>query len=342
MANEMLAIAYDSVDSDKAERLRSCASSLTFRRYDDGSLKLDSMNSCRVRLCPMCAWRRSLRNFYNNLAIARYLDAQPHGGAWLALTLTVKSVDGENLSKTLDILFYSFNKLFKQRQVIALSRGFYRGLEVTHDCDEYITKESYTLRKRWLDSLGLDVGDKNPTFDMYHPHFHVLVHVNKSYFSDRRLYMSTSAWADAWRQALGVDYTPSVKVQRVKSFGSSGIAGSVAEISKYSVKDADYICADDWDLTVETVRVLDQALANRRLIAYGGDCRDAKKALALADADTGDLVAVSDEGDTDEGRAYTLEMYFWHTGFNQYSKTAPKLDHGNSKAAKELEKKGDL
>lgn len=331
MANEMLSIAYDSVDRAKADRLRACASSLTFRRYDDGSMKLDSMNSCRVRLCPMCAWRRSLRNFYNNLAIARYLDSQPHGGAWLALTLTVKSVSGSELSPELDRLFYAFKKLFLQKRVKSLVKGFYRGLEVTHDCDEYITCASYQRRKKWLDEQGLKVGDKNPTFDLYHPHFHVLIHVNASYFSDSRYYMSTAAWAEAWRQALGVDYTPSVKIQRVKNFGSSGIAGSVAEISKYSVKDSDYICADDWDLTVDTVRVLDQALANRRLIAYGGDCRDAKKVLALADADTGDLVAVSDESDIDEGRAYTLEMYFWHTGFNQYSK-----------AAKEFYKNGDL
>lgn len=320
MANEMLSIAYDSVDKSKADRLRACASSLTFRRYDDGSMKLDSMNSCRVRLCPMCAWRRSLRNFYNNLAVARYLDAQPQGGAWLALTLTVKSVDGESLSKSLDMLFYAFKKLFLQKRVKPLVKGFYRGLEVTHDCEEYISRASYQRRKKWLDEQGLSVGDKNPTFDLYHPHFHVLIHVSKSYFSDSRLYMSTAAWAEAWRQALGVDYTPSVKVQRVKSFGAGGTAGAVAEISKYSVKDADYICPTDWDLTVDTVRVLDQALANRRLIAYGGDCRDAKKALALADADTGDLVAVSDDGGTDEGRAYTLETYFWRTGYSQYVK----------------------
>lgn len=320
MANEMLSIAYEVVDPAKAARLRECASVLTFRRYDDNTLKLDSMTSCRVRLCPMCAWRRSLRNFYNNLAIARYLDSQPQGGAWLALTLTVKSCTGDVLSEQIDNLFYAYNKLMKQKAVKSVVKGFYRGLEVTHDCEQFISRKSFLRRKKWLVSQGLNVGDDNPTFDCYHPHFHVLIHTNQSYFSDSRYYMSTVAWAEAWKQALGVDYTPSVKVQRVKSFGSSGIAGSVAEISKYSVKDTDYIYPEDWDLTIDTVRVLDAALANRRLIAYGGDCREAKKLLQLADADTGDLVAVSDDTTSDDGKAYTLESYFWQTGYSQYIK----------------------
>ena len=320
MANEMLSIAYEVVDPAKAARLRECASVLTFRRYDDNTLKLDSMTSCRVRLCPMCAWRRSLRNFYNNLAIARYLDSQPQGGAWLALTLTVKSCTGDVLSEQIDNLFYAYNKLMKQKSVKSVVKGFYRGLEVTHDCEQFISRKSFLRRKKWLVSQGLNVGDENPTFDCYHPHFHVLIHTNQSYFSDSRYYMSTVAWAEAWKQALGVDYTPSVKVQRVKSFGSSGIAGSVAEISKYSVKDTDYIYPEDWDLTTDTVRVLDAALANRRLIAYGGDCREAKKLLQLADADTGDLVAVSDDTISDDGKSYTLESYFWQTGYSQYIK----------------------
>lgn len=56
-------------------------------------------------------------------------------------------------------------------------------------------------------------GTKN--FDTYHPHFHVLIAVNKSYFTSRD-YLSQARWTAAWQQALQVDYTPIVDVRRIK------------------------------------------------------------------------------------------------------------------------------
>lgn len=315
MANELLAIAYDSVDPRKAQRLRECASQLTFKVYPNGQKRLESMNSCRVRLCPVCAWRRSLKNYYNNKKIADWLEKHV-GGAWIALTLTVKSVDGISLSDEIDKMFYSFDKFTKRKDVKKIVKGFYRGLEVTHDGREFITVSDFNRRKSYLDSLGLSVGDPNPTFNLFHPHFHLLLHVNKSYFSDSRRYMSVDNWAEAWKLALDVDYLPSVDVQRVKDFGG-GINGSIAEISKYSVKDADYIYPDDWDLTVETVKLLDMALAGRRLIAYGGDCREAKKILKLEDAEKGSLVDVGDDKPSDDGE-FELKTFFWNTGYRKY------------------------
>lgn len=315
MANELLSIAYESVDPRKSERLRECASRLTFRVYGDGRKRLEGLNSCRVRLCPVCAWRRSLRNYYNNKQIADYLDTHSPG-AWIALTLTVKSVVGADLTDTINQMFYGFDKLFKRKEIKRVVNGYYRGLEVTHDGNEYITSADYNRRGDYLRKLGLAVGDSNPTYDLYHPHYHLLVHVNKSYFNDSRRYLSAKAWARAWQLALNVDYTPSVKVQRVRDYGG-GVNGSIAEISKYSVKDADYIYPDDWDLTVDTVRVLDSALANRRLIAYGGDCRAAKRALKLEDADSGNLVDVGGVKPSEDDD-YQLHTYFWHTGFRDY------------------------
>lgn len=316
MQNEMLAMAYDEVNPDKAKRLRACGSSLTFRRYEDGTLKLDSMNSCRVRLCPMCQWRRSLRNFYNNNAIADYVMQQPKGGAWLALTLTVRNCIGEELRQTIDHMFYAFDKMIKQKNIKAIVRGFYRGLEVTHDCREFITDEDFKRRKSYLMKQGLSVGDRNPTFDLFHPHFHVLFFVNKSYFDDGRKYLSVEKWAKIWQKALDVDYMPSIKIQRVKALDGD-LSGAIAEISKYSTKSTDYIYPDDWDLTVKSVRVLDAALSDRRLIGYGGELREAKRILKLADADSGDLVNVG-EADEKSGENFQLVSYFWNTGYRQY------------------------
>lgn len=330
MQNELLAIAYDEVDEAKASRLRACATVLSFKEYSDGTKKLDSMNSCRVRLCPICSWRRSLKNFYNNLRVAQWLeDNEP--GEWIHLTLTIRNCTGNELGNTIDKMMYAFNKFTKNVNVKKVVRGYYRGLEVTHDVNEYITRESYERRKKYLKSLGYKVGDKNPTFDLYHPHFHVLLNVSKSYFKSRD-YMSLEAWGEAWQQALGVDYMPSIKVQRLRAYGKSAVnssdgessersalLGAVAELSKYATKSGDYIYPDDWDLTVSTVRILDAALSSRRLIAYGGNCLKAQRALKLDDADNGDLVNVGDELDNKD-LAYEIVSYAWNTGYKQYGK----------------------
>lgn len=61
MANELLAMAYDDVDGKKADRLRACGKVLTFLVDEYGKKKLTNAESCRVRLCPLCTWRRSLK-----------------------------------------------------------------------------------------------------------------------------------------------------------------------------------------------------------------------------------------------------------------------------------------
>lgn len=330
MQNELLAIAYDEVDEAKASRLRACATVLSFKEYTDGTRKLDSMNSCRVRLCPICSWRRSLKNFYNNLRVAEWLE-QNEPGEWLHITLTIRNVQGDQLGATIDSLMYAFNKFTKNVNVKKVMRGYYRGLEVTHDMNEFITRENFERRKKYLKAAGLKVGDNNPTFDQYHPHFHVLVNVSKSYFKSRD-YMSLEAWGEAWQQALGVDYMPSIKVQRLKAYGKravnaiesesserAALLGAVAEVSKYASKSGDYICPDDWDLTVSAVRILDEALSSRRLIAYGGNCLKAQRALKLDDADSGDLVNVGETVE-ESNLPYEIVSYAWNTGYKQYGK----------------------
>lgn len=258
-----------------------------------------------------------MKNYYNNLAVCDYLSA--HGdGTWLFLTLTCRNVEADELSGAIDELMRGWKHLTKNVRVRKVIRGFYRGLEVTHDTQQYITAESYKRRKRYLDSLGFRVGDPNPTYDTFHPHFHVLVYVDKSYFTSSK-YLSHAKWSEAWKQALSVDYTPVVHVERVGSFrvgADYNVSGAIAEVSKYSTKDSDVIVPDDWDLTVDTVRTLDAALANRRLIAYGGEVREAYRRLKLDDAENGDLVDVGES--TVSGDDYKTITYYWHTGYRQY------------------------
>ncbi len=312
MANELLALAYDSVDTSKAARLRDCSKTLTFRVYADGSKKLESMNSCRVRLCPICTWRRSLKIFYNTKKI---IDYMLHEGdyAFIFMTLTLKNCKPSDLAASLDEILSGYNRFMQLKELKAISKGWYRGLEITHDTDEYITVERYQKAKKYYNRLGLKPLDPNPNFNTYHPHLHIIIAVNKSYFSDSRIYLKQSRLVELWQQCCRLDYSPTCDLRKVKG---DNYSKAVCEISKYAAKSKDYIIPDDWDLTVETVALLDRALAGRRLIAYGGKMRDINKLLKLDDIEDGSLVDVG-ENQQPEGD-YFLQSYFWYSGYNQY------------------------
>lgn len=286
MANQLLALAYDKVNERKASRLRECGTFLSFILREDATKKLKGMNSCRVRLCPLCAWRRSLKVHAHTVQI---LDAMQGEYAYVFLTLTVRNCAGNQLASELDKLMAAWQRLTQRKAFRVAVKGWYRGLEVTHN-----------------------VNPLSASYDTFHPHFHCLLAVNKSYFTSRD-YIKKADWTQLWQRALRVDYEPVVDVRRVKGTTSA----AVAEAAKYTVKDADYIRPDDWDLTVNTVKILDFALDGRRLVAYGGEMKEWHKKLNLDDEVDGDLINVGD----DESKAALTDRevcYFWHTGYGQY------------------------
>lgn len=287
MANELLALAYESVNPDKAARLRACGSQLTFRVYEDGRKRLDSMVSCRVRLCPICAWRRSIKVFTNTMRCLDYINDQ-RDKAYIFLTLTVRNCYASDLTATIDAIYEGLNRFCGYKEFKAAFCGWFRGFEVTHNVD-YESKD----------------------FDTYHPHIHILLHTKAAYWG--RAYLKQERIAELWRKAMRLDYDPICDVRR--TYGKD--VAAIAEVSKYSAKSKDYILPEDWDLTVDAVRTLDAALNNRRLVAYAGTLRAAYKALKLEDEDSGDLVNVGTET-AEEDKPYFLKTYFWHTGYRQY------------------------
>ena len=280
LMNGFLAIAYEDVDPRKAERLRECATWLTFCRKEDGHLKLHKANFCRVRLCPVCAWRRSLKTFGQVRAVMQELG---DSYSYIFLTLTMRNCSSSELSSEISHLGLSFNRLMKYKSVDTVVKGYFKALEVTHNIEA----------------------------DTYHPHLHIVFAVNKSYFTNRT-YLSHDKWTSLWQKALQVSYTPIVDVRKVKGTADK----AVAEISKYAVKSSEIICYDDWDLTVDTVRTLDKALENRRLTGYGGVFKDAHKRLHLDDNEDGDLTHVETEAVSEED--LPIVTYAWHTGYSQY------------------------
>lgn len=305
LANEMLAIAYDDINQSKADRLRACGKVLAYDQdVETGKKVLAGADSCRVRLCPLCSWRRSLKNYYNTMKIVRWLQAnesRPEVGkySYIFITLTVKNCIGDDLSATIDDLFTAVKRLYQRKEVKKAWRGMVRNLEITHN-----------------------INPDSKDYNTYHPHFHMIAAVRPSYFTSRD-YISQKRLTELWRDALRVDYDPIVDIRRVR--GSAGTpddydaASAVAECSKYAAKSSDYIIPEDWDLTVDTVRLLDSVLDRRRLIMYSGIFREVKAKLQLDDCEDGDLVHVGDEKQ-DIGQNTVRVYYWWYSGYRQYYK----------------------
>jgi plasmid rolling circle replication initiator protein Rep len=287
VVNEYLALAFRSFDKRKAERLRDCSTFLQFKIYQDGTKKLNSMNSCHVRLCPICSWRRSLKTYSNIRKVTEYLHDKEQR-QFVFVTLTVENCQGEDLSRTLDMMFQAFNRFNQLKDFKKAFTGFYRALE--------ITRNSNPLSKN---------------YGTYHPHFHCVFSVKKSYFTSR-YYLSQQTIAELWQQSLRVNYLPVVDVRKVRG----SLAKSCAEVAKYSVKTNDIIVPDDWNITCETAELLDRALERRRLISYGGELAKVRRLLRLEDEENGDLVHIDEDVPTEED--YKIVNYFWFSGVRDY------------------------
>jgi plasmid rolling circle replication initiator protein Rep len=295
-----LAESYERLGMKKAYRVKDCGSYLQFKKYSDGTLKLNGANFCKVRLCPMCAWRRELKVFaQTSKVMTRALEVKDY--RFIFLTLTCKNVDGAELPSLLDLLFHSFKKLSERKQVNQSVKGWFRALEVTHNLNE-----------------------ASKDYDTYHPHFHVILMVNKSYFNKAELYISQEKWTSLWKQSLKADYTPVVDVRAFKTRTKRQISKSLAETAKYTVKDNDYIVEDNEELTDSAVMILDKALANRRLVAFGGELKKIHKELNLDDAEEGDLINTGADEELREDLNYVIEHYRWHIGYKQYYKVKLK------------------
>ena len=291
MASEYLSTAYLEVDEKKAERLKACGKALVFDVDSQGQKKLVHMDSCRVRLCPLCSWRRSLKAYHNAMSIIQKISVEHPEMQYIFVTLTIRNCEADSLSETLDLMFESLKRLVKRKEIQGVWQGMIRNMEVTHNID-----------------------CESDSFDTYHPHFHCLVAVKPSYFKGGK-YISRQKLAQLWQECLKEDYLPQVDMRACYD----ATPHTVAEASKYAAKTSDYLIMDDWDLTVDTVAVLDKALHKRRLIAYSGIMKQIKAQLQLEDVEDGSLVNVGENNPLMDKQTHK-EIYWWYSGFMQYRK----------------------
>lgn len=288
-----LAASYKRIGSNKYYRVLDCSTFLEFRLTTVNDLKLTNANFCKVRLCPMCSWRRSLKIFGQVSKVMDYVE-ENYNYRYIFLTLTVKNCYGEDLRDTLDLMTKAFNGMTRRKAFKQAIKGYFRSLEITYNNKE----------------------------NTYHPHFHMILAVDNSYFTQSRIYLSQENWTSLWQSCLKVDYTPIVDVRRIKADDNQGFGKAVAETAKYTVKADDFLIRDEKgniqeNLTDEVVETLDYALHRKRLTSFGFIFKEIHKELNLDDSEDGDLTNTDNE-DLREDLTNIILRYQWNIGIKNY------------------------
>lgn len=272
--------------------LEHCADTLLFAENAEGKKKLKSANFCRLRLCPMCQWRRSLKMFGQVQTITDKILERDKSTRFLFATFTVKNVDAENLETCINILNNKFLYLVSRNKTFAPAKklkqnllGYLKAVEVT-----YNTKDK-----------------------TYHPHLHVIFAVKSTFFKNKQNYMTKKEWIELWQQALGVDYKPQTDIRAIKS----GTAKAVAEVAKYPVKTAPILSLND-DEAVEVLKTLTLSLNKKRFVSYGGIFKTVKQELKLADIETDKDLVNTDIEQQERFNAVTAVLFKYNFKFGCY------------------------
>lgn len=224
--------------SKKQEKINNCSIELWKETWEHISTQEQkenfSPNSCQLRFCPVCSWRKALKSsaiLYTNLSKMENVN-------FLFLTLTVKNCDIYDLKDTLKLMSQAIARMSKTSQWIKNIRGYIRAVEIT-------------------------VADDG----RMHPHFHVLLQVSPSYGKNKGYYISQEEFTTLWQNSLKIDYKPIVDVRliRPKNDTKNSLLSSVAETVKYTLKSSDLLKLDE-----NTFPILDLSMKGTKTLNCGG------------------------------------------------------------------------
>lgn len=272
--------------------LEHCADTLLFMQNAEGKKKLKSANFCRLRLCPMCQWRRSLKMFGQVKKITDKILESDKSIRFIFGTFTIRNCDAKDLEACIDNL----NKKF--RYLVASSLTFAPAKKLKQNLLGYLKAVEVTYNTK----------DKT-----YHPHLHVIFAVRNTFFSSSKYYMSKKEWINLWQQALGVDYKPQTDIRAIKS----GTAKAVAEVAKYPVKTAPILSLPD-DEAVEVLKTLTFCLHKKRFVSYGGIFKTIKQELKLHDVETDKDLVNTDIEQQERFNAVTAVLFKYNFKFGLY------------------------
>lgn len=270
----LLADAYSKLGfrfHDRYIRVANCGTFLEFAHDVDlnsGEVsehgRLHNANFCRDLLCPMCQWRKSLKQISQ---LSKVLNHEMIKGRYkpVFITLTIPNVPYDKLSEGINACLKSFDRLMKRKKYKSLIMGYYRSLEVT------VNRRTHT----------------------FHPHLHVLVLVPLSYGKTKGMYISHDELLNDWRQACRDQSITQVDIRAIKNLhqdpDKDNLMSAAIEVAKYAAKVPKSCYQPD------IVAHLVIGLQDRRTYSYGGIMKVVYQEMRLEDVETADLVHINDE-----------------------------------------------
>lgn len=219
------------------ERINNCATFLqSVSNFDKNKSKIVKANRCMNRFCPICMATKARKEAYMLLIILKFLS-YAKGYEFIFLTLTVPNVTGNELVRELDEQYLALKRLIQRKEFKAISNGFIRKTEITYN------------QKR----------------NDFHPHIHMLIAVNKSYFTEKDLYVSQHKWQEIWKKCKKDNSITQVHVKKANE-------SSFRELAKYEAKDFDML-----GYSQEVFDVFYNALKGRKTLTFNGCFQEAKK-----------------------------------------------------------------
>ena len=284
------------ISPKRLQDLADCANQLEYLQDAEGNKKLYKTYFCRVRLCPMCQWRRSLKLFSQVSKITDYInqqDNQDNQVRYLFITLTQKNCNGSELVQEINKINKSFSLLVDKTKRVASATKFKQSML------GYIKSTEVTY---------------NSKTNTYHPHLHVIFAIKEDYFNFKSSnYISKNNWRAIWADLLKVDYLPQINVQAIKPARQQK---AVAELAKYPAKVSSILNLPQTQ-AVQVVMDLTTLCYKRRFVAFGGIFKKTKALLKLQDveAENTDLVGA---GNLKEFNYVARAIYKYNVKFGCY------------------------
>lgn len=242
---------YQIGEERRALHMKACNTVITLYKCGHcGKTKVANAHLCRDRLCPTCQYLLSVRRYNEMTQCIEHLGEQVNTMQWRFITLTIKNCDPDKLSYTIDKMFDAWNKICMRRTIKAALAGWARKLEITY----------------------------NQEARQFHPHIHILAAFYKGKTPDM---YDIRKW---WKEALDIDYEPICDIiEPYKKDDREAIQAAIIEAFKYTCKSNQVA-----EMPLQDFAELVRAIKGRRIVAFGGIIRKARKELGLKDTDEPD------------------------------------------------------
>lgn len=244
----------------RGEMMKNCGEKLIFE-VKNGVYQFKSAWLCRDRLCPICAWRLSIKRCAEMAKTLSLLHEREPDTKAIHIVLTVKNCALEDLRSTIETMTRGFTRLKKLKSFRDFILGYARSVEVTYNAET----------------------------DTYHPHIHCICIVKNSYSRQ----ISVGEWSEMWSDSARLFYMPIIWASKtypktaditssmMMDYQTTTAHDAIMEAIKYAMKPSSLVAtAQAGDLGN-----IAQAIAGFRLISYGGILKSLRAEIKLSDED---------------------------------------------------------